>query len=124
VAMPMCAPMPAATPRAAARELLGQHRVVEVVAPASAELGRVLEAEQPELGHAGEHVVGKPARVLPLPRVRAKLLGHEAPNLGAQAIVLLGEGGKRPAGGRLGEPALTQRAHGRFSRIPDARASP
>jgi hypothetical protein len=46
VAIPTCAPMPAATPsRAAAGELLGQHRVVEVVAPAAAELARVLEAE-------------------------------------------------------------------------------
>ena len=47
VAMFTCAPMPAAVPpRADSRELLDQHRLVQVVAALAAVLRRVLEAEQ------------------------------------------------------------------------------
>ena len=74
VAMPMCAPIPAERPpEPRAGELLAEHRVVQVVAALAAVLLRVLEPEVAELGHAREHLVREPLRVLPLGGVGAQL---------------------------------------------------
>ena len=78
--------------RAAAAELLAEHRVVEVAAAAAAVLDRVLQPEQAELGHALEDLVREPLRRLPLGRMRPQLLGDEPPDLRAQRLVLLREG--------------------------------
>ena len=98
--MPTCAPMPAASPPdAAARQLLGEDGVVEVVAALPAVLLGVLQAEEAHRRELGEDLVGEPARLLPLGRVGAKLVGDEAPDRVAQRLVLVGEGrvgGHRP----------------------------
>ena len=102
VAMPMCAPMPAASPPEPQRaELLAEHGVLEVAAAAAAVLDRVLQPEQPELGHPVEDLVREPARRLPLGRMRAQLLGDEAPDLRPQLLVLLAERRQRPHTDRL-----------------------
>ena len=104
---------PAATPaRAAAGQLLAEHRVVHVVAALAAQLLGVLQAEEADLGQLREHLVGKPARVLPLGGVGAQLVGHEPPHRLAQLRVLFGEGrdrlrrpGRRHALGELARGA-------------------
>ena len=114
-------------PRATARKLLGEHRVVEMVASATAELARVLEPEKAELAHARKDVVGKPARLLPLLGVRAQLLGHKAADLLTEALVPLGEGWGRAARERVGQsPVSERRGHPipRHSSRPPGRGSP
>src|SRR5690606_20388888 len=78
-------------PRAAARQLLDEDRVVDVVAALAAVLLRVLEAEVAELGAAAEDVVGKPALLLPLGGVGAELVRDEAADRLAELLVLLRE---------------------------------
>ena len=120
VAIPMCAPMPADRPPDPQRaELLREHRVVEIAAAAPAVLDRILQPEQTELGHAPEHLVGKPLGRLPLGRMRPQLLGDEAANLGAQLLVLGPNGGSgtsRGSGARgrhggVRKAFVGQRAH-------------
>jgi hypothetical protein len=77
-----------------------EHRVVDVLACATAELGRVLEAQQSELAHPDEDVVWEPARVLPFAGMGAQLAGHEAANLLTQPLASLGERRKRHPSGR------------------------
>ena len=109
--MPMWAPIPAESPpEPAPRELLGEHRVVHVVAALAAVLLRVLEAEVAELGHAREHVVGEPLGVLPLVRVGAQLLGHEAPDRLAQLLVLVRERRDRRRSQAASSASRTRRA--------------
>ena len=107
----MCADARGQAPGAAARELLGEHGVVHVVAPLPAVLLRVLQAEKAELGHPGEDLAGKPARVLPFLRVGTQLGGHEAPHRLPQLLMLLAERGDRPAGGGVGQALLAEGAH-------------
>ena len=91
--MPTCAPHARGQPaRAAARELLGEDRVVQVVAALPAVLLGVLQAEEADGREPGEDLVGEPARLLPLRRVGAQLVGDEAPDRLAQRLVLVGEG--------------------------------
>src|SRR5918999_840246 len=82
----------------AARQLLAEHRVVEVVAATAAVLARVLQAEQAELPHALEDLVGEPAGALPIARMGAELARNELANLSAQRLVAFAEG-------RCGGPA-------------------
>ena len=84
--------------RAAARQLLGEDRVVQVVAALPAVLLGVLQAEEADGRELGEDLVGEPARLLPLGRVGTKLVGDEAPDRVAQRLVLVGEGrvGRHP----------------------------
>ena len=82
--------------RPAPGQLLAEHGVVEVIAAAPAVLARVLEAEQTELAHAGEHLVREPAGPLPVACVGPKLLGHERSDLPAQLLVALAEGRDPP----------------------------
>src|SRR5919106_2289895 len=96
------------TARPAARQLLAQHGVVEMVAAAAAVLARVLEPEEAELAHPREHLVGEPALPLPLAGVRPELLGDEPPDLAAQRLVALGEGRGR---GRCRRSFGGERAH-------------
>jgi hypothetical protein len=93
---------------AAARQLFRENRVVHVVTTLAAVLLGVLEPEEPELGHAREDLVGKPASVLPLHRVRGELVLHEAPDRLAELLVLVGEGRDRP-------PSLRDRGVGAHS---------
>ena len=86
--------------RATARQLLGEHGVLHIAAASAAVLHRVLQPEQAQLRHAREHRVGKPAGLLPLGRVRPKLLGHEGSDLAAQRLVSIGERRGRAAGDR------------------------
>ena len=114
--------------RAAAAQLLGEHRVVHVVAALAAVLLRVLQPQEPGGRQLVEHLVGKPARVLPLGGVGAQLLGHEAADGLAQVLVLLGEGrdGARPvaAGTPLVNARLTASCgHARRGRSPAGRRS-
>ena len=87
--------------RAAARQLLGEDRVVQVVAALAAVLLGVLQAEEADPRQLGEDLVGEPARLLPLGGVRAQLVGDEAPDRLAQRLVLVGEG--RVGGHRAGD---------------------
>ncbi len=64
--------------RADPRELLDEHRLVQVVAALAAELGRVLQAEQALRSELREDLVREPARVLPLLRVRGELAVEKA----------------------------------------------
>jgi hypothetical protein len=66
--------------RSAARHLLGEHRVVHVVATLPAVLLGVLEAEEPDLGELMEDLVREPALLLPRRRVRLELRRHEPPD--------------------------------------------
>src|SRR5919106_2606936 len=102
------------TARPAARQLLAQHGVVEMVAAAAAVLARVLEPEEAQLAHPREHLVGEPALPLPLADVRPELLGDEAPDLAAQLRVALAKGRRGRPRGRGG--AGGDRAH--FSSHP------
>ena len=89
--------------RAAARHLLGEDRVVHVVAALAAVLLRVLEPEEAELAHAREQLARELPRLLPLGRVRADLLLDERAERLAQRLVLLGEGRDQS---RLDAPSL------------------
>src|SRR5581483_1246628 len=106
---------------AATRELLGENGVMHVVAALAAVLLGVLEPEEAELGHAREHVVGEPARVFPLARVRSQLGLDEAPDRLAQRFVLVGER-RRPPRWALGTGhwALSRAwcSHGPHDRTP------
>src|ERR671910_190422 len=64
--------------------------------PAPAVFDGVLDAEQPELRHPVEDLVGEPLRGLPLVGVRSQLLGDEAPDFRTQRLVFLPEGRDRP----------------------------
>ena len=64
--------------RADPRELLDEHRLVQVVAALPAVLGGVLQAEQSLRGELREDLVGKPAVALPLLRVGGQLALEEA----------------------------------------------
>jgi len=97
--------------RAAASQLLREHGVRDVPAALAAVLLLVLQAEVAQLRAAVEHLVGKPARVLPLTRVRVKLGLHESPHALAEVLVLLRERRDRASGGSGGKPLLAQRAH-------------
>jgi len=66
--------------RPAARELLGQHRVGDPVAP-------VLEPQPAALRQRAEHLVREPAGLLPLVRERAQALAHERARLGTKRLV-------------------------------------
>ena len=91
--MPTCAPIAGGqAARAAARHLLGEDGVVQVVAALAAVLLGVLQAEEADARQPAEDLVGEPARLLPLGGVRAQLLGDEAPDRLAQRLVLVGEG--------------------------------
>src|ERR671914_54940 len=79
-------------PGPAARQLLAEHRVVGVVAATAAVLARVLQAEQAELPHPLEDLVGEPAGALPLARMGAELARNELANLSAQRLVAFTEG--------------------------------
>src|SRR3954467_2633637 len=60
--------------------------VVELVAAVAAVALGVAEARQPGRGELCEHVVGEPARPLPLVGVRAQLARDEAPDGLAQLV--------------------------------------
>src|SRR5207302_5160288 len=94
---------------AAAGELLGEDGVVQVVAPLTAVLLRVLEAEEAELRHPVEHLVREPARVLPLLGVGAQLVRDPAPDRLAQLLVLLAERRQWAARRGAGQPLAAQR---------------
>jgi hypothetical protein len=72
-------------------ELLVQNGVLEIAAAAPAVLDRVLQPEQPELGHTVEDLVRKPLGRLPVGSVRPQLVRHEAPDLLAQPLMLVRE---------------------------------
>ena len=79
--------------RADSRELLDEHRLVQVVAALAAVLRRVLQAEQALRRELREDLVREPAVLLPLLRVRRQLAVEEAADRRAQLLVLGGEGG-------------------------------
>ena len=72
-------------------QLLGPDRVMEVVAALAAELDRVLEAEEAELGGAVVELARELPRLFPLVLVGDDLLGHPAADRRAQLLVLVGE---------------------------------
>ena len=89
-----------------------EHGVVQVVAALAAELGRVL---QPEAARASassrEHLVGEPARLLPLPSHAARSsAADEAADRRAQVLVLGGEQvGQAVGASAQGYPLLSVR---------------
>ena len=83
------------------RHLLAQHRLVQVVAALAAVGLRVLQPEQALRGELREHLVGEPALVLPLLRVRRQLALDEAADRLSQLFVLVGERGEWMAPLRL-----------------------
>ncbi len=86
-------------------ELLDEDQAGREIAAGPAPLLRVVQAEEPELTTAAEHVVGEVAGLLPLVDVGAELLVHVAPNGFAQLVVLRGEdrvGGHSRHSGRCG----------------------
>ncbi len=61
---------------AGCRKLLGPDRVVDVIAALAAKLGRVLEAEEAELGGAGVELTGELARFFPGVDIGRDLRSH------------------------------------------------
>jgi hypothetical protein len=81
-------------------ELLRPDRVVDVIASLAAELHRVLEAEEAELGGALEQLAGELARLLPGVEVGRDLLSHPPADGLPKLLVLVGEGRQeRPLAG-------------------------
>ena len=96
--MLVCAPMPAAgAARAAARELLAEHRVGEVVAALAAVLLGVLQPEEPLRGQLGKTSLGNQRSSSHSRGVGRQLALDEAPDRRAQVLVLVGEGRERGA---------------------------
>src|SRR5205085_1499020 len=86
---------------AGARQLLGEHRVVDVGASLPAVLLRVLEPKEAKLPHTQEDLVWEPAGVLPFLGVGSQLAGDEAADGLPQHLVLVGEWRRRsPRSGR------------------------
>src|SRR5207248_708122 len=73
---------------------LREDGVVQVVAALTAVLLGVLESEVAVRGELVEDLVGEPALVLPLLRVRRELALDEAPRLHPEVLVLLRERGR------------------------------
>src|SRR5204863_3050919 len=114
--------------RADARELLAEHRLVQVVAALPAVLDRVLEPEQALGGELGEDLVGEPALLLPLRRVRRELAVDESAHGLAQLFVLVGKGRRERAhdtshSRRRPCSAACRRATGRLPRSSSRRWS-
>ena len=104
-------------PGAAARQLLGEHRVGHV-APALAAVSLLkLEAQVAELRQPVEHLVGEPSRLLPLGRPGPQLGLNEPPHRGSELLVLLGERRHRaPRRGAGQAPTLESRRPNEISR--------
>ena len=83
--------------RAAGGELLGPDGVVDVVAALAAELLRVLEAEEAELGGAVVELAREQPLLLPLGDVRRDLGRDPAVDRLAQLLVLVGERRQDPS---------------------------
>jgi hypothetical protein len=79
--------------RAAARQLFHEEEAGREVAVASAEPGRVVEAEKAELTAAAEQRVGKAARPFPFVHIRAHLGVDEPANGRPQLLVFRREDG-------------------------------
>src|SRR4029077_5282576 len=73
-------------PQSRPRHLLGKHDPREIVAALAAVLGRIAQAEKPELAKALEDVV-REGRFLPLLEVRLDLAGEEFPDVEAELVV-------------------------------------
>ncbi len=95
-----------ATRAAGPGELLGPDGVVEVVATLAAQLHRVLEAEEAELGGAVIELSGELSCVLPLVEVGGDLRLHPAVDRLAQLLVLGREGRQDLPGGGCGGDAF------------------
>jgi hypothetical protein len=71
-------------------DLLGEHQRGVVVAALAAVLLGLVQAEEPQLPHAGEDPVGE-RRLLPLLGVRLQLFDDEAPDGLPQRLVVVVE---------------------------------
>jgi hypothetical protein len=81
-------------------DLLGEHERGEVVAALAAVFLRLVEAEEAQLAHAGEHPVGE-GRLLPLVLVGGEFLDHEVADGLPQLLVLVGEDEVTALGGEV-----------------------